>query len=155
MKAGELSDSESEGEDEEEGSDDEIDTAEPKESVAREKKGNHGKAGKPTGLRGVMAALRAELGENMESVPLGDESLKQFFARTAAFWNEQVVDAWRERGEEERLTEKEVKREAFKLAETRYNELLPSLNKLREMEEQQTHMEEESSGRGNRRNFRR
>ena len=151
-----MSDSGSDGEDEE-GSDADIE-ADAEVVIPKEEKGTRGKVAKAAGMRGEMAALRAELGENMESVPQGGESLKQFFARTMVFWNEQVVSAWRERGEEERLTEKEVKREAFKLAEMRYNELLPSLEKLREMEEQQNQMEaENNSGRGNSRrsNFRR
>ncbi len=91
----------SDGEDGEEGSEVENEAAE-EGSLTEERKGNREKSGKTAGMRGEMATLRAELGESMESVPLGGESLRQFFARTTAYWNNQVVIAWRERGEEER-----------------------------------------------------
>ncbi len=42
----------------------------------------------------------------------------------------------------EPLTEKEIKRLGFALSETRYNELLPLLSRLQELEDQQKHEEE-------------
>lgn len=138
---GELSDNESVDDDEAESDDEEVDKPE-LESKDFEMRASRGKSSKPAGIRGEMAALRAELGAESESVPHGEESLKEFFARTSSFWNEKVVVAWRERGEDDRLSEKEIKREAFKLAEARYNELLPSLAKLKEIEDQQAEMED-------------
>jgi hypothetical protein len=40
------------------------------------------------------------------------------------------------------LTEKALKREGFKLAEERYQELLPIITRLNELEEQQVQFEE-------------
>lgn len=48
----------------------------------------------------------------------------------------------------ETLSEKEIKRLGFALAETRYNELLPLLARLNELEEQQADEERPSHHRG-------
>jgi len=48
----------------------------------------------------------------------------------------------------ETLSEKEIKRLGFALSEVRYNELLPLLARLNELEEQQAEEEVSSSGGG-------
>lgn len=44
------------------------------------------------------------------------------------------------------LSEKEIKKEGFVMAETRYNALLPVLTRLNELDEQQRQEEEEADG---------
>jgi hypothetical protein len=91
-----------------------------------------------------MAALRAELGDS-DGVPLGRETLREFFSRCSVYWNSEVLRLWHERansgGNPEPLSDKEIKREAFKLAEMKYNAVLPLLSRLAELEEQQAEME--------------
>lgn len=43
------------------------------------------------------------------------------------------------------FSEKELKREGFKLSEIRYNEVLPHLQRINELENQQREVEEENS----------
>jgi hypothetical protein len=47
----------------------------------------------------------------------------------------------------ELLSEKEIKKQGFVLAESRYNELLPILQRLNELEAQQVEEEEDSAWR--------
>lgn len=49
------------------------------------------------------------------------------------------------------LSEKEIKREAFRLAEIRYEELLPLLSRLNQLEDDQKQEEERFSKKGTRR----
>jgi hypothetical protein len=135
----------------------------PERSLRTVEEGRAG--GRAGGLRAEMAELRAQVGD-VASAPVGRETLREFFGRTGAYWSSEVVREWRERtsGEEERISgggimsEKEVKREAFRLAEERYNSLLPLLSRLSELDEQQTEQETatgSSSGAGGRRSSRR
>lgn len=132
--------------------DDEADDEEDEETAlvkpSKSKGGSSGSGGhgKSSGLRAEMSSLRAELGDVQESIPVGKETLREFFARTGVYWNSEVIRVWQERGDGAALSEKEVKREAFKMAEVRYNELLPLLTRLNELEEQQSEMEGESKG---------
>ena len=100
-------------------------------------------------LRAEIDDIRSRLGGSGDtaSTPLGaDESLRQFYARTAAYWSEEVARRWRAASAtgdgSEVMGEKEVKREGFLLAETRYNELLPIMQRLTELEKQQLDEEE-------------
>lgn len=65
--------------------------------------------------------------------------------RTTDFWTQEAAAKWRQdcrdRGFEELLSEKELKREAFLLAEDRYTELLPLLSRLNELSQQQSQHE--------------
>lgn len=76
-------------------------------------------------------AIRAEMEKLQEQLELDDvdrtpqmgENLRDFFARTANHWSRAV--AQRADTIERQLSIKEIKREGFIMAETRYNELLP------------------------------
>jgi hypothetical protein len=75
-------------------------------------------------LRREMEEIRDLLGAgDAASTPQGaGESLRQFYARTATHWSQEVVRRWRERGEDggqEAMGEKDLKREGFRLAEER------------------------------------
>ncbi|KAH9129334.1 hypothetical protein AeMF1_000620 [Aphanomyces euteiches] len=94
-------------------------------------------------------ALRAEIEELQDQLQLADESqtpqpgenLRDFFARTADHWAKQVAllpDTF-----ERQLSVKDIKREGFAMAEVRYNELLPILERLNELEAEQKKAEEE------------
>ncbi|KAH9097002.1 hypothetical protein Ae201684P_011734 [Aphanomyces euteiches] len=94
-------------------------------------------------------ALRAEIEELQDQLQLADESqtpqpgenLRDFFARTADHWAKQVAllpDTF-----ERQLSVKDIKREGFAMAGVRYNELLPILERLNELEAEQKKAEEE------------
>ncbi|RLO01966.1 hypothetical protein DYB28_012316, partial [Aphanomyces astaci] len=73
--------------------------------------------------------------------PLPGENLRDFFARTAIHWATQVAhlpDTF-----ERQLSVKDIKREGFAMAEVRYNELLPILERLNELEAEQKKAEED------------
>ncbi|RHZ00040.1 hypothetical protein DYB35_011835, partial [Aphanomyces astaci] len=73
--------------------------------------------------------------------PLPGENLRDFFARTANHWATQVAhlpDTF-----ERQLSVKDIKREGFAMAEVRYNELLPILERLNELEAEQKKAEED------------
>lgn len=95
---------------------------------------------KTSGLRGEMASIREQMGDTEPSPLSSSESLRDFFARTSLFWSEKVQQRWRDQkeGSSSALSEKEIKREAFKLSEERYTALLPLLTKLAELERQTT-----------------
>jgi hypothetical protein len=88
--------------------------------------------------------------------PLNNESLKLFYGRTNQYWSSEVVRIWNEKREGASgagevpavMTEKEVKREGFLLAEARYSELSPALERLNELEQQQAEMEEDKGKKG-------
>ena len=106
------------------------------------------------GLRGEMAALRVQMGEedtSSEGIPKGGESLREFFTRTAVYWSNEVTKQWSQGATSSSgsaLGDKDVKREAFRLAECRYTELLPMLARLGELEAQQGALEEGLTTRG-------
>lgn len=90
--------------------------------------------------------------------PLAEETLRQFYSRTTEHWAKEVVAQWHAKQEQaatdgtinknETLSEKEIKRQGFALAEVRYNELLPLLARLNELEAQQREEEERHSSKG-------
>ncbi|KAE8995169.1 hypothetical protein PR003_g21187 [Phytophthora rubi] len=93
-------------------------------------------------------AIRAEMEKLQEQLGLGDvdrtpqmgETLRDFFARTDATWAREVMQ--RPSTVEHELSIKEIKREGFLLAEARYKELLPVLERLNALELEQKEAEE-------------
>jgi len=103
------------------------------------------------GLREEMEGLRAHLGVTDENrTPLGGETLRQFYSRTVAYWSSEVIRIWKEDEEKnsnsafsgEIMSEKEIKKKGFLGAEMRYNELLPILARLTELEKEQEEEED-------------
>ncbi|OQR83764.1 hypothetical protein ACHHYP_14301 [Achlya hypogyna] len=93
-------------------------------------------------------ALRKEIEELQDQLQLADEeqtpqpgeTLRDFFARTANHWARQVANL--PETTERQLSVKDIKREGFAMAEVRYNELLPILERLNELEAAQKAAEE-------------
>jgi hypothetical protein len=94
-------------------------------------------------------ALREEMEKLQEQLQLDDihrtpqihENLRDFFARTIEYWSKQI--AQRPDTRERQLSIKEIKREGFLMAEKRYHELLPILERLNVLEMKQKEAEEE------------
>ncbi|CAI5739748.1 unnamed protein product [Hyaloperonospora brassicae] len=117
-----------------------------KEAVAREKKDKKkkGKVKKESHRK----TIRAEMEKLQEQLGLGDidrtpqmgENLRDFVARTDATWAREVMK--RPSTVEHELSIKEIKREGFLLAEARYTELLPVLERLNALELEQKEAEE-------------
>ena len=86
-----------------------------------------------SGLRQEIAELNEKYGlEDLNRTPGSGETLADFYSRTAIYWNGHAAEVVVGTGGE--LSNKEVKREGFKLAKDRYEELKPVLDKLAEME---------------------
>eukprot|EP01038_Epipyxis_sp_PR26KG_P009482 gene9482-12773_t len=112
--------------------------------------------------RGMKGGLRAEMEElrsqfnitDNDRTPRNGETLRQFYSRTADYWSSEVIKQWNEQNangnqvvsKSEVLSEKEIKRQAFILSEVRYNELLPMLSRLNQLEDDQQVEEDSSSG---------
>eukprot|EP00644_Phytophthora_capsici_P012416 jgi/Phyca11/121937/e_gw1.46.430.1 len=133
-------DDEDEEEDEDDGEDEDEDAAKKvkkeKKKKAKTKKDSHRKA-----IRAEMEKLQEQLGlGDVERTPQMGENLRDFFARTDATWAKEVMK--RPSTVENELSIKEIKREGFLLAETRYNELLPVLERLNALELEQKEAEE-------------
>ncbi|ETW02247.1 hypothetical protein H310_05799 [Aphanomyces invadans] len=107
------------------------------EETKKSKKKNDRKA-----IRQEIETLQDQLQLADETqTPLPGENLRDFFARTAKHWATQVAqlpDTF-----ERQLSVKDIKREGFALAEVRYNELLPILERLNELEAEQKRAEED------------
>ncbi|CAM9917117.1 unnamed protein product [Laminaria digitata] len=75
--------------------------------------------------------------------------MRDFFDRTKLFWTSEIV---RRREESavpvERMTEKELRRDAFALAGERYAELEPSLARLNALETEQKEFEAREAEKG-------
>lgn len=106
------------------------------------------------GRRAELDELRDQLSlTDSERTPLAGESLRDFYARTQVYWATLVLQQWQEAqagrssGSEEALSEKEIKRQGFALAGERYEELLPTLNQLNELEAEQLEDEDRHRGR--------
>ncbi|CEG48418.1 Protein containing repeated kelch motifs [Plasmopara halstedii] len=77
-------------------------------------------------LRAEMEKLQEQLGlDDIARTPQMGENLRDFFARTNVTWATEVMK--RPSTVEHELNAKEIKREGFLLAETRYKELLPEM----------------------------
>lgn len=87
------------------------------------------KKNKKTGLRQEVARLNEKYNLDDENrTPVDKESLADFYSRTSKYWNGQAADALNDTNVE--LSNKELKREGFKLAQERYDELKPVLDRL-------------------------
>ena len=114
--------------------DDELDDSESDEG------GMHGKK-EPT-KRSNRAGLRQEIAEMNETYDLSDknrtpepdEVLADFYSRTSSYWNEQAASTIATKDIGDVLTAKEMKREGFTLAQERYKELEPIMERLRELD---------------------
>ncbi|ETL24800.1 hypothetical protein L916_21258 [Phytophthora nicotianae] len=107
-----------------------------KKKKAKSKKDSHRKA-----IRAEMEKLQEQLGlDDIERTPQMGENLRDFFARTDATWAKEVMQ--RPSTVEHELSIKEIKREGFLLAEARYKELLPVLERLNALELEQKEAEE-------------
>ncbi|PFH33139.1 kelch repeat-containing protein [Besnoitia besnoiti] len=90
---------------------------------------------------------------DMDETPQEGETLRLFFDRTKQHWIESVVLEARKEGAESSSRDllrddKELKRAAFAAASQRYEELLPCLKRLEELQlQQEEQSEEESAGR--------
>lgn len=67
--------------------------------------------------------------DDTDRTPQSGESLSDFYARTATYWNEEAVSMLSKRGEQV-ASAKELKREAFALARKRFEDLEPVLERL-------------------------
>lgn len=107
-----------------------------KEKKKKSKKESHRRA-----IRAEMEKLQEQLGlADMERTPQMGENLRDFFARTDATWAREVMNL--PSTKERELSIKEIKREGFALAEARYQELLPVLERLNALELEQKEAEE-------------
>ena len=102
-------------------------------------------------LKAKMDRIRADHDLTESYTPLVGESLKDFFARTQTHWANQVVEnaikAASEQATYERVDindKKEVRRLAFALAGQRFEATSSILAKLKEYEEEQTELEQNS-----------
>jgi len=130
-----------EEDDEEEDEDDDIDIDEEEEDDEAEENSE-------VSQEKTAAEVAAEVGKLREQLQLGDETktplprepLRDFFKRTVDVWVRLALE-----GKTERMSGKEVRREAFKMAQDRFNELWPILRQLDELEEEQKMFEEMQS----------
>jgi Domain of unknown function (DUF4110) len=80
--------------------------------------------------------------------PQMGEVLAEFYSRTNQYWNDQAASNMAtRRSETEELSSKELKREGFKLASQRYDELRTVLERLDELQLQQREADEERNSR--------
>lgn len=89
------------------------------------------KAKAGTGLKEI-AELNAvlELGDENRTPALG-ESMADFYSRTCEFWTQEAASCRREGAEP--MSNKEIKREGFLLAQNRFDELKPILERMDEL----------------------
>eukprot|EP00595_Chromulina_sp_UTEXLB2642_P001484 CAMPEP_0196765108 /NCGR_PEP_ID=MMETSP1095-20130614/7610_1 /TAXON_ID=96789 ORGANISM="Chromulina nebulosa, Strain UTEXLB2642" /NCGR_SAMPLE_ID=MMETSP1095 /ASSEMBLY_ACC=CAM_ASM_000446 /LENGTH=757 /DNA_ID=CAMNT_0042122529 /DNA_START=202 /DNA_END=2472 /DNA_ORIENTATION=+ len=104
----------------------------------------------PVNIKQEMEILRDQLNTTViEETPSNGETLRQFYSRTTEYWSQLVITNWQNKqstnsiiSKDDIMSEKDIKREGFKLAELRYNELLPMLSRLNELEEMQQSIEQ-------------
>ncbi|KAG3084915.1 hypothetical protein PI124_g18254 [Phytophthora idaei] len=107
-----------------------------KKKKVKTKKESHRKT-----IRAEMEKLQEQLGlDDVDRTPQMGENLRDFFARTDATWAREVMQ--RPSTVEHELSVKEIKREGFLLAEARYKELSPVLERLNALELEQKEAEE-------------
>ena len=89
------------------------------------------------GIREEIKTLNEQLnaGDSNESPQAGEE-LADFYARTSVYWTQKAADS-REDAANDELSVKELKREGFNLAQSRYEELKHVLDRLQELEADQ------------------
>lgn len=85
--------------------------------------------------RQEIAALKETLGvDDGRRTPRAGESVADFYARTAEYWNAEAIGEPSERQAEGAASAKEMRREGFGKARARYEELAPVLRRLDELE---------------------
>ena len=77
-----------------------------------------------------IAGINESLTNEPERTPEAGETMADFFSRTLGYWTEQVMA---NQGNSEEIPAKELKRQGFKLAKERYDELTPLLERLSEL----------------------
>ncbi|TMW64566.1 hypothetical protein Poli38472_011446 [Pythium oligandrum] len=118
-------------------SDEEESGKKEKKKKSKSKKTNDRRA-----IRAEIEKLQEQLGlDDINRTPQMGENLRDFFARTQEYWA--TVIGQRPDTIERQLNIKEIKREGFVMAEERYNELLPILERLNVLEAEQKEMEEQ------------
>ncbi|KAG7380254.1 kelch domain containing 4 [Phytophthora pseudosyringae] len=123
------------------GEDDDADDTAKKAKKEKKKKAKTKKESHRKAIRAEMEKLQEQLGlGDVERTPQMSENLRDFFARTDAAWAKEIMK--RPSTLEHQLSIKEIKREGFLLAEARYNELLPVLERLNALELEQKEAEE-------------
>lgn len=99
---------------------------------------------KRNGLREEMDRLKQLLDlDNVNRTPLVDEELATFYSRTSSYWNDQAMANVKMTENAEILNEKELRREGFLLAQERFLELKPVLDRLNELDKEQKLLETE------------
>ncbi|KAL3821839.1 hypothetical protein ACHAXA_002592 [Cyclostephanos tholiformis] len=97
-------------------------------------------------IRKEIAELRELVGlDNELRNPLPEESVADFYARTASHWNEEAAKSVEKLAADDRvesISTKELKREGFHLAKERHEELKKILDRLCELENLQHECEE-------------
>jgi hypothetical protein len=117
---------------------DELDEEALKEAKAAKKAAKREK--KKAGLKEEIAELNSQLNlDDTNRTPAMGEAMADFYSRTSEFWTQQAAESMKEQGSNanEPLSHKEMKREGFALAQTRYDELSPIIERLNELELQQ------------------
>mmetsp|Transcript_8255 Transcript_8255/g.12434 ORF Transcript_8255/g.12434 Transcript_8255/m.12434 type:complete len:861 (-) Transcript_8255:37-2619(-) len=108
------------------------------------------KAAKKERLKGIREEIKSlneqlNLGDS-NSTPQSEEDLAAFYARTALYWEQQACEVVGNQSEgnnkNSELSVKELKREGFNLARQRYEELMPVLKRLNELENTQQEHDE-------------
>lgn len=116
----------------------------PEKASKKSKKEKSGKKGKG-GVREEIRQLQEELGvDDSERTPQAGEMMRDFFDRTKLYWTTEIIRRREEaakQGDVKRMTEKELRRDAFTLAGERYAELEPSLKRLNALEAEQREFE--------------
>jgi len=143
------------GIDDDEDDDDEVEDDEmwglTEEELAAVRRDRKYKA-KQSGLRQEIAELKQKLNlDEPERTPQMGEAMADFYTRTSTFWTDQAAKAIattaaaatteNKRHQNEALSHKELKREGFALAQQRFEELKPLLQRLDELELQQREAE--------------
>ncbi|KAL3684696.1 hypothetical protein R1sor_002718 [Riccia sorocarpa] len=142
-------DDDEEDEDEEDDSDDEMDNKDGAESSAAPSAAEaaaavlrgEGKKMPRKKRKAEIDRIRAELGlADAQRTPLAGETLREFFNRTLMYWQEAAYAHTQHTG-------KELRKDGFDLAESRYKELKPVLDELEKLEKEQKAEEEEDASR--------
>ena len=103
------------------------------------------KAKAKMGLKHEIAELNAELkvGDENRTPALG-ESMSEFYSRTSDFWTQKAASSIQKRSVPgEPMSNKAMKREGFLMAQSRFDELRPVIDRLNELELQQEEVEGE------------
>jgi len=105
-----------------------------KKKKKNKKTGEKSRKSKKGGMREEIERLKEQYGlDGIEQTPQIGEDLTAFYSRTALYWNDKAIRALTERRESEAMTDKELRRAGFSLAQERFLELKPVLDRLYEL----------------------